>query len=221
MYKVIPLQDSGDSRIRPFIQEANEYCLCRFIDSAIGSGGKVLVHCMYGISRSASMVLAYLMHKLQIPLKPALRQLKTAHRETDPNEDFLLELKTYERELFTPMEVFACRMCRAELFKSTDFETHTSAAAKRFEKRAPQREPQLACSSYFLTPAPWMGEMNEQNGKLYCPKCQCKLGEYTWSGSQCSCGRFVTPGFRIPKSNVDLLQPPSHLHIAQPRLPRA
>lgn len=178
----------------------------------------MLIHCMYGVSRSATIACAYLMRKLQLPLKSALRQLKSAHREADPSDEFLAELHTYEQQLFTPVQLYSCRMCRSELFTSSDFETHTSVQPKRFDKRTPQRDPQRDCSSYFLAPSAWMGDLTEHTGKLYCPKCQCKLGEYNWSGNQCSCGRFVAPGFRVPKSNVDLMQTPVSLHIAKPRL---
>lgn len=160
----------------------------------------MLVHCMYGISRSATLVCAYLMQKQEIGYRQAIRTLKAAHRQTDPSEAFIEQLKAYEVELTTPVLQYSCRMCRTQLFCSKDFETHSSVKPKRFDKRAPQREPQTICSSFFLNAASWMGDLSEPEGKLYCPKCGCKLGEYNWSGKQCSCGRFVTPGFQIAHS---------------------
>jgi dual specificity phosphatase 12 len=41
---------------------------------------------------------------------------------------------------------------------------------------------------------------NEQMGKISCPKCQEKVGKYFLYGAQCSCGRWVAPGFQIHKS---------------------
>ena len=160
----------------------------------------MLVHCMYGISRSATIVCAYLMYKLNLSCTQSLRQLRSVHREADPSDTFIAELNAYERDLTTPTQRYCCRICRVELFNSSQFEVHTSVKPKRFDKRAPQREPQSICSSFFLNSADWMGDLSEQEGKLYCPKCRAKLGEFNWAGKQCSCGRFVTPGFQIAHS---------------------
>lgn len=64
------------------------------------------------------------------------------------------------------------------------------------------------CSSYFVEPLSWMGQVlqrGEMMGRLTCPnsKCQAKLGSFDWAGSQCSCGAWITPGFQILKSKVD------------------
>ena len=41
------------------------------------------------------------------------------------------------------------------------------------------------------------------DGKLICPKCAVRLGSYTWSGMQCSCGAWVAPAIQVVKSKVD------------------
>ena len=57
------------------------------------------------------------------------------------------------------------------------------------------------CQSYFFSePLEWM---NGEEGKKTCPKCNIKIGTLKWSGSKCSCGRWVAPGIQIPYSRVD------------------
>lgn len=41
----------------------------RFVDECLATGGKVLIHGNAGISRSAALVLAYIMEKYGLPLK--------------------------------------------------------------------------------------------------------------------------------------------------------
>lgn len=62
-----------------------------YIDSALYSGGRVFVHCRQGISRSATLVLAYLMIKKNMTAQQALRLVK-ASREICPNEGFLQQI---------------------------------------------------------------------------------------------------------------------------------
>ncbi|KAG1747403.1 hypothetical protein EDB19DRAFT_1687252 [Suillus lakei] len=63
------------------------------------------------------------------------------------------------------------------------------------------------CSGYFVEPMKWMEpflESGQLAGKIICPKCSAKLGNYDWAGVCCSCNReWVTPGFCIHRSKVD------------------
>jgi membrane-associated phospholipid phosphatase len=51
---VIPVQDSEYEDLLIHLPNA-----CLFIETALSRGGKVLVHCVMGISRSATVVCAY------------------------------------------------------------------------------------------------------------------------------------------------------------------
>ncbi|XP_063050539.1 dual specificity protein phosphatase 26-like [Engraulis encrasicolus] len=62
-----------------------------FINSALHRGGKVLVHCHVGVSRSATVVLAYLMLKHHMTLVEAIRTVKEG-RGVFPNRGFLRQL---------------------------------------------------------------------------------------------------------------------------------
>ncbi|KAK7197376.1 hypothetical protein NESM_000685200 [Novymonas esmeraldas] len=78
------------------------------------------------------------------------------------------------------------------------------------------------CTSLFLDPdqTPWVvADVHEAsvNGAavepdtLYCPnpRCRAKLGTQSWTGSQCSCGAWVTPAFRIHARAVDKMLCPA------------
>lgn len=72
------------------------------------------------------------------------------------------------------------------------------------------------CSSYFLSETlPWMDDAFLAEGKIHCPnaKCQSRLGSFQWSGSQCSCGTWVTPSIKLTKSRVDPVLEATSVHI--------
>ena len=67
-----------------------------FINVAINSCGCVLVHCNAGISRSATVVLAYLMKTQGMNLCNAYALLHSKRPCICPNHGFMIQLKTYE-----------------------------------------------------------------------------------------------------------------------------
>ncbi|KAM6930444.1 dual specificity protein phosphatase 26-like [Xenentodon cancila] len=70
-----------------------------FIHRALSRGGKVLVHCQVGVSRSASLVLAYLMLKQNLTLVEAICAVKD-NRGVIPNRGFLRQLIKLDVQLF-------------------------------------------------------------------------------------------------------------------------
>ncbi|CAF4410453.1 unnamed protein product, partial [Adineta steineri] len=64
-----------------------------------------LVHCAAGISRSATIVLAYLMKYHHNTLKDAYTFLHDKRPQISPNKGFLLQLIRYENELIQSREI--------------------------------------------------------------------------------------------------------------------
>jgi predicted protein tyrosine phosphatase len=91
----IPLRDVEEEDITPYFAPA-----ASFIDSALETGGGVLVHCHAGRSRSCSLVLAWLMTRRKWTLKQALEFLHDRRPQAAPNAGYLQQLSALEAELF-------------------------------------------------------------------------------------------------------------------------
>ena len=63
-------------------------------------GGRALVHCMAGISRSSSVCIAYLMKYYRMTLKEAHAHVKSRRQIIRPNMGFWRQLIEYEQKLF-------------------------------------------------------------------------------------------------------------------------
>lgn len=68
-------------------------------DSVKQSGGRVLVHCQAGISRSATICLAYLMHTQRVKLDEAFDFVKQRRQVISPNLAFLGQLLQFETDV--------------------------------------------------------------------------------------------------------------------------
>uniref|UniRef100_A0A3N7FU63 Uncharacterized protein n=1 Tax=Populus trichocarpa TaxID=3694 RepID=A0A3N7FU63_POPTR len=93
-YKNFSISDHEDSNISSIFGEASD-----FIDHVESIGGRVLVHCFEGRSRSATLVLAYLMLRKKFTLLEAWNALRRAHRRAQPNDGFAKALLDLDRQL--------------------------------------------------------------------------------------------------------------------------
>ena len=73
----------------------------RFIRNAFMEGGRVLVHCHAGISRSATTVISYLMSEHGLLLNAALQFVRNKRWFINPNPGFIKQLQSFERELLS------------------------------------------------------------------------------------------------------------------------
>jgi protein-tyrosine phosphatase len=90
------IQDDGVDPILPHLLTAIE-----FIEAAHQKGGKVLVHCRVGVSRSATLVIAYIMKHLDLSLVDAylLVRAKRLNILIQPTILFMWTLHMYEEEI--------------------------------------------------------------------------------------------------------------------------
>ena len=85
-----------DSRYHDGIREAFEIGAAA-VHEALQAGHNTYVHCLMGMSRSSSVVLAYLIKYRRIPLVAALRMLRDRRPIVYPNIGFMLHLIALEQ----------------------------------------------------------------------------------------------------------------------------
>lgn len=93
-YKCIPVEDNHKEDISCWFLDAIE-----FIDSVRDSSGRVLVHCQAGISRSATICLAYLMKRKRVRLDEAFEFVRRRRSIISPNFSFMGQLLQFESQL--------------------------------------------------------------------------------------------------------------------------
>uniref|UniRef100_A0A1A8I527 Dual specificity protein phosphatase 2 n=2 Tax=Nothobranchius kuhntae TaxID=321403 RepID=A0A1A8I527_NOTKU len=93
-YLRLTVEDTLVADIRACFQTA-----IAFIDSVKQSGGRVLVHCQAGISRSATICLAYLMHTQRVRLDEAFDFVKQRRHVISPNLAFMGQLLQFETDI--------------------------------------------------------------------------------------------------------------------------
>lgn len=67
-----------------------------YIKDCVESGGKILVHCFAGISRSSSFVLAYLIKHESLKLDQAIQLCRSKRSIVNPNPSFMTQLRRWE-----------------------------------------------------------------------------------------------------------------------------
>jgi len=93
-YLGLQLSDENEEDIRCKFLEAGEW-----IQEALTTEeNRVMVNCWAGISRSSTLVIAFLMAHREMSLPEAVRQVKLA-RDIAPNRGFIQQLVRYETEL--------------------------------------------------------------------------------------------------------------------------
>jgi len=90
-YLKISIEDLTNVKISDYIPSA-----IAFIKKGLEEGSGILVHCMCGVSRSVSLVLAYLVSEKEMSLKEAFDLVRERRRIACPNVGFVRQLGEFE-----------------------------------------------------------------------------------------------------------------------------
>lgn len=93
-YECVDVKDVPEERLCVHFDR----CL-KFIAKCLLDGGRVLVHCFAGKSRSATICAAYVMATEGWTLEQALKAIGDARPAAAPNHGFMTQLASFEREL--------------------------------------------------------------------------------------------------------------------------
>jgi len=140
----------------------------------------------------------------------------------DPSEE---DERAGAGDLEEKVQIYCCQRCRCALFTESQLTSQHKKGQHKFSFRkdrgksgessavsALRSSSSSECSSLFLSePNLWMTQLAMSLsvvGKLNCPKCGHRVGSFSWSGSQCSCGTWIVPAIQIPVSKIDPRQIP-------------
>ena len=95
-YVRVNVHDEPSANLSPWFEGISER-----IEKALSSNVSVFVHCQMGISRSSTLVMAYLMRYQSTTLHDAYRHTKEKRPKVEPNIGFWKQLLAYEKKLLT------------------------------------------------------------------------------------------------------------------------
>jgi len=90
-YLKIDVPDTVEGVLQPYFEECNA-----FMKKAIAEGSGVLVHCHRGMSRSSTMVIAYMMAEMGMSLEEGHGLVKACRQCMRPNDAFVDQMAKYE-----------------------------------------------------------------------------------------------------------------------------
>lgn len=103
-YLRLNARDNAQENIKRFFTES-----IFFIHDARINNGNVLVHCLAGVSRSASLVTAYLMIITEMPWYDSMNAVRGAREQAGPNFGFQRQLQNFDHTV--------SKLAREQLFQ--------------------------------------------------------------------------------------------------------
>ena len=95
-YRRVYVEDLESEKISLYFHKAYEFIEHALDENMQGANNVVLVHCAQGISRSATIVIMFLMRATGISVEQAMRFVKRQRDIIEPNEGFMKELQAFD-----------------------------------------------------------------------------------------------------------------------------
>ncbi len=116
VYKTLWLQDNPSEDLVCILYDVFDY-----FEDVLENGGRVFVHCIQGVSRSASLVIAYLMWREKNTFEEAFEKVKKLRCVASPNMGFVFQLLQWQsRILNSPDNPSSPRCFRMAPFSAFD-----------------------------------------------------------------------------------------------------
>ncbi|KAI0077153.1 DSPc-domain-containing protein [Panus rudis PR-1116 ss-1] len=93
----LDIMDSTTADLKPHLEAT-----VRWIDEKLRKGANVLVHCQQGVSRSAAVVIAYLIYTHNMSYDSAFDLVKRKRACIKPNSGFVRALQEWEKQWRSP-----------------------------------------------------------------------------------------------------------------------
>ncbi|VEN48601.1 unnamed protein product [Callosobruchus maculatus] len=143
-YLTLDIEDNVTENIIRFFPKVRQ-----FIDDALSHNCKVLVHCDNGNSRSATLVLAYLMEKYGLSTSEALRYVRERRESVNPNEGFRAQLIEYE-PIYKARQIMANGESSSDCRQKRKYEQLTETVDYNLIQRPPSPDLENNNHSYAI-----------------------------------------------------------------------
>lgn len=185
------------------------------VSSRLGTGNRVLIHCAQGVSRSVSLVTAFLMRSNMVPFRDAYMEVKRRYPEANIADNFTMQLEEYGTRMMWDMSLNTQphRLFRLKYDIRNphlcNSQSPTETAQYRFLCRKCRsclfldvHVVPIPYENYRVECMQWMTEEidSSKEGALLCYGCKGKVGQFNWKGLA---DNNALPGFVITKSKVD------------------
>ena len=129
-YCRVHVDDCATENIAQYFQKAYVFIQSAMEENSRGARNIILVHCARGVSRSATIVLMYLMRSAGLTLEESLRFVKRNREIAEPNEGFMKALRDFE----TNQHQFARSLTTCKFNSSLDEEINMDSLSISSEK---------------------------------------------------------------------------------------